>query len=114
MSINRVGAVLLLSAYLLPVDEVGVGPVHLSIVLETHRHRGTLVASVWRSDTSDHGYAMMVVVHIENFLLLSIQILRHAAHLLLPIHVCESHSSWHKDVVVLSTILLHATLTTLI
>jgi hypothetical protein len=47
---------------------------------------------------------MWVIVHLEDLLLLSCQSLMGdlalIVLLLLPIHHCETHGTWHKDVVV--------------
>ena len=87
----------------------------MAVVLETQSHLWSLVVTVGRGDTTDHGHAVVVVVHVEDLLLLSIQILRHAAHVLLSVHVGEAHGAGHENVVVLATaILLHAALAALV
>jgi hypothetical protein len=96
MSVHRVRSILLLGAYFFAINEIRVSAWnhvcrqnvsaswHRACLtfLEAHRH--------WRHDP------VGVVVHFENFLLLSRQVLR----LALTINHCETHGTGHKYVVI--------------
>lgn len=113
MIIHRVRAILLLCTNLLSVYKVSIGC--WMVLLEGH-HRSTLRrGSTGRANTSDHIDAVVIIVHVEYFLLLSIQISLSSSRspdILLTVYVGEPHSTRHKNVVVLTaTRLLHTSLT---
>ena len=87
MSVNRLWSILLLSAYLFPVDEIVLNwstdlwgkhwALTSSIRLEGH----------WMTNSN----SVRMIIHFEDFLLLSRQIL-------IRVSDRESHSSWQEDV----------------
>ena len=122
MSIYRVRPVLLLSADFFPVYKVVCISLprwhHISwrytltfgsylILIECHCHLRSL-CTTWASYPTNHIHTncMMIIIHIKNLLMLSIQICRHLVGnsrdigTLSVIHVGKSHSSWYEYIVV--------------
>lgn len=98
MGIHTVWSVLLLSAYFLSVYEIRMGARH-HVRWQDVAASGHWAGLTFLEADGHRGHdAMGVVVHLEDLLLLSSQVLG----LVLSIHYCETHWTWHKDVVVLA------------